>query len=162
VLKKILDFWASVKLAMFLFILIALSSSLGTFIQQNDSGSKAVFWLSEKLGMTHEQIYMWLVKTGLADMYSSWWFIGLLVLFGVNLTVCTFYRLSHVYRQLKTPVTVNRNIFGENSVSFGAESDAESKVKEFSPRIQHCRGKKTAIRFYLPRKRDVSPEAACT
>ncbi|WP_303851644.1 cytochrome c biogenesis protein ResB [Seleniivibrio woodruffii] len=130
-LKKILDFWASVKLAMFLFIMIALSSSLGTFIQQNDSGSKAVFWLSDKLGMSHEQMYTWLVKTGLADMYSSWWFIALLVLFGVNLTVCTFYRLSHVYRQLKTPVAINRNIFGENSLSFETEGDAESKVKDF-------------------------------
>lgn len=130
-MKKLLDFWASVKLAMFLFILIALSSSMGTFIQQNDSGSKAVFWLSDKLGMTHEQVFTWLVKTGLADMYSSWWFITLLVLFGVNLSVCTFYRLSHVYRQLKTPVTVNRNIFGDNSVSFESDADAESKVKDF-------------------------------
>ncbi|MGE4268634.1 MAG: cytochrome c biogenesis protein ResB [Deferribacterales bacterium] len=130
-LKKILDFWASVKLAMFLFIMIALSSSLGTFIQQNDSGSKAVFWLSDKLGMTHEQIYMWLVKTGLADMYSSWWFIMLLVLFGVNLTVCTFYRLSHVYRHLRTPVTVNRNIFGDNSLTFEAEGDPEARVRNF-------------------------------
>ncbi len=132
-LKRILDFFASVKLAMFLFIMIALGSSIGTFVQQNDSGSKAVFWLSDKLGMTHEQVYNFLVKAGIADLYSSWWFITLLVLFGLNLTVCTFYRLSHVYRQLKTPVTVNRNIFdnSSNSVTFEADDDAEAKVRSF-------------------------------
>lgn len=117
---------------MFLFIMIALTSSLGSFIQQNESGSKAVFWLSKKLGMTHEAVYTMLSNAGLADLYGSWWFITLLVLFGANLTVCTFYRLPYVYKQLKTPIAINRNIFDSTSaVSFDAPSADSEKVREY-------------------------------
>lgn len=118
---------------MFLFVLIAAGSSLGTFIQQHEAGSKSVFWLSEKFHTSHEQMYVILSKIGLVDIYGSWWFIALLLLFALNLIVCTFNRLPHVYRQLKTPVGINRDIFetSKNTVTFEAPEDAEEKIQGY-------------------------------
>lgn len=117
---------------MFLFIMIALTSSLGSFVQQNEAGSKAVFWVSNKLNMSHEAAYTLMSKAGLTDLYGSWWFIALLVLFGLNLTVCTFYRLPYVYRQLKTPIAVNKNIYDSPSaVSFDISDADAGRILEY-------------------------------
>ncbi len=139
---------------MFLFVLIAAGSSLGTFIQQHEAGSKSVFWLSEKFGTSHEQMYVILSKIGLVDMYGSWWFISLLTLFAVNLIVCTFNRLPHVYRQLKTPVGINRDIFetSKNTVTFEAPENAGEKITGYLKSFSSVSDTDGSVTYYAAEK----------
>ena len=89
-------FWApfsSVKLAIWLLAVIAALSILGSFIPQNQEPG---FYI-ERFG---HYGYQALLKTGLVDVYSSPWFILLIVLFSANLTVCLLNRFSLKARAL--------------------------------------------------------------
>lgn len=84
---KIWKLLSSVKLAIWLFSIIAGLSLLGTVIVQNEEPE---FYINRfgHLG------YSALQRTGLSDMYNSWWFILLLILFSLNLTACILNRVS--------------------------------------------------------------------
>ncbi len=74
-------FISSVKVAIWLITLITLFSLLGTLIPQNQD---PVFYIA-KFG---DSGYQALRHIGLSNVYSSWYFILLLVLFSLNLTTC--------------------------------------------------------------------------
>ena len=90
--KDLLPLLADLKLAIVLFLLIAVFSISGTlieqgqgldFYQQNYPESPALFgFLTWKV----------ILIVGLNDVYRTWWFFSLLILFGASLTACTFTR----------------------------------------------------------------------
>jgi cytochrome c biogenesis protein len=84
----------SVKLALFCFIALAVTSIIGTIIPQ---GERLSFY-SQKYGSMTAKIFILL---DVPDMYHSFWFIGLLILFVINLTACSINRLPRVWRQFK-------------------------------------------------------------
>jgi cytochrome c biogenesis protein len=91
-------FWhilTSVRLAISLFILLAITSIIGTLIPQGES----LHLYLEKYGPSMFQV----IKVArLHDMYNSWWFIALLLLFAVNLVACTINRfpiISQLYKK---------------------------------------------------------------
>jgi cytochrome c biogenesis protein len=84
-------FFASVKLALFTLFTLAAASIIGTLIPQNDEASKYV----ELYGPSVANIFL---RLEFDDMYSSTWFTSLLVLFSLNLTVCTIERFPHIWK----------------------------------------------------------------
>lgn len=88
-------FFSSVKLAIWLLAVIAILSLIGTFIPQNESPA---FYI-EKIGHAG---YSALLKTGLNNIYSSWWFVLFLALLALNLAVCLLNRLPLKIRSLGT------------------------------------------------------------
>lgn len=90
-------FWhilTSVRLAISLFILLAVTSIIGTLIPQGES----LHLYLEKYGPTMFQV----IKVArLYDMYNSWWFIALLLLFAVNLVACTINRFPIIAQLYK-------------------------------------------------------------
>ena len=84
-------FFASVRLALFSLLILATTSVIGTLIQQK----KPPEFYIDTFGPRTAQLFQLLDIT---DMYSSWWFIGLLLLFAVNLIVCTINRLPNVWQ----------------------------------------------------------------
>jgi cytochrome c biogenesis protein len=93
----------SVRLAIFLFIAIALVSILGTFIPQ---GRKSMEYISEY----GERLGSWILKFGLADVYHSPVFILLLFLLFVNLFSCLVTQLPTFFRRWKTMKSRDRLI----------------------------------------------------
>ncbi|MDD5224044.1 MAG: cytochrome c biogenesis protein ResB [bacterium] len=85
----------SVRLAIFLFIAIALVSILGTFIPQ---GSEPMEYISEY----GERLGSWILKLGLADVYHSPVFILLLFLLFINLFSCLVTQLPNFLKKWKT------------------------------------------------------------
>ena len=85
------NFFASVKLALFTLFTLAIFSIIGTIVPQNEDPHKYI----ELYGESTAKIFQTL---GIPDMYSSWWFVGLLILFSLNLTVCTIERFPHLWR----------------------------------------------------------------
>ena len=90
--RRLVRIIANLRLAIVLLLTIALFSISGTvieqgqsldFYQQNYPENPALFgFLSWKV----------LLNLGLNHVYTTWWFLSLLVLFGSSLTACTFTR----------------------------------------------------------------------
>jgi cytochrome c biogenesis protein len=94
-MKSILDFFSSVKLAIFLIILITSASVLGTLIPQLRS--------SQEYAARYGQISELLIRLEVTDLYHSWWFIAILFLFSLNILICTLTRLSPKLRRAFKP-----------------------------------------------------------
>jgi cytochrome c biogenesis protein len=84
-------FFKSVKLALFSFFTLAIISIIGTVIQQNEAPAVYI----REYGATTARLFEIL---GITDMYNSWWFIGLLVVFSINLIVCSLNRFPDTWR----------------------------------------------------------------
>jgi len=97
-MDRVWDFFISVKLAIVTLIILAIASIFGTVVEQNQPPEK------------YHQIYEdWafalMDRLSLFDMYHSWWFLLLLVLFTVNLTCCTLDRFPKVLKVVRNPRT---------------------------------------------------------
>jgi cytochrome c biogenesis protein len=97
-MDRVWDFFISVKLAIVTLIVLAVASIFGTIVEQNQPIEK------------YRQIYEdWAIalmdRLNLFDMYHSWWFLLLLVLFTVNLSCCTIDRFPRVLKVVRNPRT---------------------------------------------------------
>ncbi len=102
---RIWDLFASIKLAVVLFPLIALSSIVGTVIEQGAEPEKNLMLLKRIFGDSlAPSAYRFLETLGFMDMYRSWWFITLLVLFSANLIICSLDRLPRIWRLIREPL----------------------------------------------------------
>jgi cytochrome c biogenesis protein len=110
IFSEVIDFFASVKLALVLLIVLAITSILGTVLPQE-----------EPLGFYQKAYSPLVVKLigffQLYDMYHSWWFQWLLFLLSVNLIVCSLKRFSTTWKVIMAPPRgVSESLF--ESLSF--------------------------------------------
>ncbi len=97
-IDRLWGFFTSVKLAVFTLIVLAAASVLGTLVEQNLP--------TEKYREIYEDWAFALMDgIGLFDMYHSWWFLALLVLFTVNLACCTIDRFPKALNVVRNPRT---------------------------------------------------------
>ena len=96
------DFFCSLKLSITTLILLATTSIIGTVIEQGSTPEAMAQKHGWSLGL------MQFLDKGIDafNMYHSWWFIGLLGLFAVNLICCSIKRLPRVWHTVKNPVLV--------------------------------------------------------
>ncbi len=92
IFRRFVGIIANLKLAIVLLLAIAVVSISGTvieqaetltFYQQNYPESPALYGF-----LTWKVILAW----GLNHVYSTWWYLSLLIIFGASLTACTFTR----------------------------------------------------------------------
>ncbi len=95
-LQGAVDFLSSVPLALFLLIALAATSIFGTLIVQQRGQEEYLQRFGE--GMT--SFIHFLV---LDDMYHSWWFLSLLILLLLNITICSVKRFPRAWRQMTDP-----------------------------------------------------------
>jgi len=101
---RIWDFLASVKLAIVIFAFIALTSIIGTILEQKGDPGENLEILTRLFGESLAPgLYSISEKLGFMDMYHSWWFTGLLILFSVNLVICSIDRLPRIWKVIKEP-----------------------------------------------------------
>src|SRR5919108_3539386 len=91
---ELVTFFASIRLAMFLFIVLAITATIGTVIQQNERPEVYI----REYG---EAAYQWFARLGLTDVYHTWWFTSLLALLCVNSLTCFYKRFPAVWRSMK-------------------------------------------------------------
>jgi cytochrome c biogenesis protein len=84
-------FFASVKLALFLLILLATTSIIGTVVPQNEPTRAYVQQYGQKMADLIHTLHI-------HDMYNSWWFLSLLGIFSLNLIICSLERIPNVIR----------------------------------------------------------------
>ncbi len=102
---KIWESLASVKLAIIMFALISITSIVGTVLEQRAEPAKNIQILGKIFGKSLAPgLYSFFDKFGFIDMYHSWWFTGLLVLFAVNMVICSLDRLPRIWKLVKEPL----------------------------------------------------------
>jgi cytochrome c biogenesis protein len=101
-IDAIWDFFCSLKLSISTLILLATTSIIGTVIEQGSTPEA----MTQKHGWSLS--FMQFLDTYLDafNMYHSWWFIGLLGLFAVNLICCSIKRLPRVWSTVQNPVLI--------------------------------------------------------
>jgi len=103
--RSIWNFFCSLKLTIVTLILLAVTSIIGTVIQQNRPAAEYI----EEYG---EATYRFFAALQLTDMYHSWWFLTLLEIFCLNLLACSVKRLPRVWKTVRQPVLVaDENLF---------------------------------------------------
>ncbi|HJX73590.1 MAG TPA: cytochrome c biogenesis protein ResB [Candidatus Deferrimicrobiaceae bacterium] len=108
-MDKVWKFFTSLKLAIFVIIILAVASIIGTIIEQNQPLEKYRQFYSDGTIRLFESL-------NLFDMYHSWWFLLLLVLLTVNLSCCTLDRLPRTVKVVRNPkTTLDENL--EKSLS---------------------------------------------
>ena len=85
------NFFASVKLALVTLFVLAVASIIGTIVPQKEEAGRYI----ELYGANIAKFFQLL---DIQDMYNSWWFVSMLVLFSLNLIVCTIERLPHIWK----------------------------------------------------------------
>lgn len=95
-LTHIWEFFCSLKLAISILILLALTSIVGTVVQQ---GKPAQEYIQEY----GETVYRIFVALDFVDMYHSWWFLTLLNIFAINLICCSIKRLPRILKLVRNP-----------------------------------------------------------
>ncbi len=85
------DFFASLKLTIITLILLAVTSIIGTVIQQNKAPQEYIQVYGEKTYQIFEALQF-------TDMYHSWWFLLLLEIFSLNLVTCSAKRFPRVWK----------------------------------------------------------------
>lgn len=97
---KFLKFFIDLRFAIFLLLLIALLSSIGSIIEQNES----ISFYEEKYKTSIYGIInsSFILKAGLNNIYSSWYFLFLLFSLAFSLLSCTFIRQFPLVKNSKT------------------------------------------------------------
>ncbi|MDA8085047.1 MAG: cytochrome c biogenesis protein ResB [Nitrospiraceae bacterium] len=102
---RIWALFASVKLAVVIFTLIAMTSIVGTIVEQNADPEKNIKILAKFFGDSAAvPVYNILNKLGFMDMYHSWWFVAFLLAFAANLIICSIDRLPRIWKLVKEPI----------------------------------------------------------
>ena len=86
---KILRFVADLRFSIILLLFISILSVFGTIIEQNQSLEN--YKLNYPLINTNFRFLTWdrIIKYELDHVYTTWWFVTLIFLFGLSLTLCT-------------------------------------------------------------------------
>lgn len=100
--KDLLPFLADFGLAIVLLLAIALFSISGTVIEQ---GQPVAFYQAnypESPALFGFLTWKVLLNIGLNHVYSTWWFLSLLILFGLSLATCTYSRQIPALKAART------------------------------------------------------------
>lgn len=90
--RRLIQLITDLRLAIVLLLLIALFSISGTLIEQGESPAFYQANYPEHPALFGFLSWYIILAIGLNHVYSTWWFLSLLMLFGTSLTACTFTR----------------------------------------------------------------------
>ncbi|WP_069790714.1 cytochrome c biogenesis protein [Cyanobacterium sp. IPPAS B-1200] len=90
--RKLLAVVADLRLAIILLLAIALFSISGTVIEQNQGLSYYQENYPENPALWGFFTWKLLLNLGFDHVYTTWWYVSILVLFGTSLIACTFRR----------------------------------------------------------------------
>lgn len=119
--RQIWVFFCSVKLTVYILVLLAVTSIIGTVVLQNGSPQQYV-------NLYGEGGYNLIQVLDIDDMYHAWWFLLLLLLLCINITVCSVERLSLLWKTIfPGQVRFNVNRFLKSKSSQTIETTSSPK-----------------------------------
>ena len=146
-IDRVWDFLASIKLAVVVFAVLALTSIIGTIIEQNAEPEKNIKLLTKLFGASAAPTLFKIFESlGFMDMYHSWWFITILLFFSANLIICSFDRLPKIMKLVREPI---KPLAEDHFKSFGIKREITLKGRPEAAREMVIDAVKRAIGFTL-------------
>ncbi|MDQ0257690.1 cytochrome c biogenesis protein [Evansella vedderi] len=145
IVDKIWNFFSSVKVGIWIIVLLLLASSLGTILPQEmylPPGERASQFYENEYG-TFGKLYY---QLGLHDMYTSWWYMALIAALGISLVICSLDRFVPLYRALKTQRITRHTKFLERQKLFAKSGQIENIEESFAQAEEILKKKKYNIR----------------
>lgn len=147
-MKKIIRFFSSIKLAIILLIVITLTTIIGTLIPQHRSPQEY---------FTQYGVFSHLfLKLQLTKLYQSWWYIGLLIIFSLNILICTLSRIFSKFRKAFRPnLVLSKKAIQAAKINAGIKKflpiteTLEELTKELKERNYRLKKKKEDNRVHL-------------
>lgn len=127
------NFFSSVKIAVILIIITLIASAVGTIFPQQRYIPVPVP-TEESIALFYQQTYGVLGKIyytlGLHNLYSSWWFVTLLVMIGTSLVICSLDRVIPLYKALRKPRVNPHLSFLRGQKIFAETTEEDGTVEE--------------------------------
>ena len=151
------DLFNSVKLTVFLLLILAVVSIIGTVIDQTNPEKNMQMLIGMFGPDSAPRVLKLLVDTGMTNMYHTWWFVGLLSMLVGNISVCTLDKLPRAIKVVRTPIaplsdealknsSLKREVRIKGDVaSVRASVEATVRSAGFSPNVSEDGG---AVQFY--------------
>jgi cytochrome c biogenesis protein len=117
----------SLKLTIILLLLLSVTSIIGTIIQQNASATE---YISE-YGLSAYKLFRMFQFT---DMYHSFWFVGIIGLFCLNLICCSLKNFPKAWRFISKPTLVASPGLLNNSAN-NAKFTSSKKIDDLTQEI---------------------------
>ncbi len=137
IIDKIWNFFSSVKVGMWIIVVILVAAAIGSILPQ-------VFYVpataEADIAAYYEKAYgsfgTLYYELGLGDVYGSWWFQLLIGLLGISLVIASLDRVIPLYKSLKKQKTKRhisflkrQRVFGVGSVEAPKDSLAKAEEK---------------------------------
>lgn len=145
-LKKSLKIISDLKFGIFILILIAFTSSIGSFIEQDEP---IIFYKENYINAIYGFIDSnFILKLGLDHVYTTWWFLSLLFTLGLSLISCT------ITRQYPLFLTSKEYFFKRKKYSFlDLPFSIQIKTNYFFQ--EQILGKLQKLNFYIYQKENL-------
>lgn len=126
-IDRVWNFFSSVKIAVRLIIITLLAAMIGTIFTQENA------FISFDPSTYYEDRYGWIgkwyYKLGFSNTYESWWFIGLLVMIGTSLVICSLDRVLPLYRALnKQQIRKHEQFLTRQKTVFATEIEGSEEA----------------------------------
>ena len=125
-MKRVLQYFRSMRFGILLLVLVAALSVVGTVIPQG----KEIAWYAQ----TYKGLHGTILMLKLHNVFGSWYFRLLMVLLGLNLTLCSLVRIRTVIRAAGTET--ERLIKAQNGFSL---TEAQRKTVQEGLLAMRCR-----------------------
>ena len=125
---RLWDFFCSLKLTIITLLLLSVTSIIGTVLQQGASPEEYI----REYGRSNYELF---AKLQFTDMYHSYWFVGLLGLFCVNLICCSIKNFPRVWKFVVEPQRVAGDGTYKNSANkaeFRSKENLDSLAERLS------------------------------
>ncbi|WP_377888746.1 cytochrome c biogenesis protein ResB [Alkalihalobacillus sp. R86527] len=134
IIDKVWNFFSSVKVGIWIIVLLLVSSAIGTIFPQEmyiPPLSDPSEYYREQYGIPGQLYY----DLGFHNLYGSWWYMLLIAALGLSLIVASLDRFVPLYRSLKKQRTIRHESFMKRQKYFGitkveGEKPTLSKLKE--------------------------------
>ncbi|MGD6815708.1 cytochrome c biogenesis protein ResB [Metabacillus sp. 113a] len=141
VIDKVWNFFSSVKVGIWLIVLVLAASAVGTIFTQLEYIPSNILpedYYREEFGLPGEIYY----DLGLHDLYGSWWFITLVACLGISLVIASLDRVIPLYRTLNVQGVTKNTAFMKRQRLYGDRVlDKDSDFEAFKSRLEKKRYK---------------------
>ncbi|TLS35630.1 cytochrome c biogenesis protein ResB [Pseudalkalibacillus caeni] len=133
-IDKVWNFFSSVKVGIWIIILLLVASAIGTIFPQEmyiPPQADPTEYYKEQYGFLGQLYY----QLGFHNLYGSWWFMLLIAALGLSLIIASLDRFVPLYRSLKKQRVTRHESFMKRQRIFGVtsgvnEDKAIDKAKE--------------------------------
>ena len=142
IIDKIWNFFSSVKVGVWIIIILVVASAIGTLFPQEmyiPPGETASSYYAEQYGVIGDLYY----KLGFHNLYSSWWYIILLAALATSIIIASLDRFIPLYRSLKNQRVTRHDSFLKRQRIFGVTktTDADNILPNLKEELENKRYK---------------------